>query len=165
MPYGIIVPSPDVEPALSAKAVKDAESSGVPYVMMPPEAALAHCRWEHVSRYFSDSLPHMRAQLRTLMQALPQVHVVIGNDVGTLYGAYYALLEKKHVVVSFTSDADFNRSAFTQRYRPLLARLRAMIVAHAESAHSEQAEGKTAPFRYAIPLIDGGIGRNRASRT
>lgn len=157
----VLVAAADVQPDIHALAMILSRKEGYVPLMMPPEAGLSTRLWSDVRAYVDGSLPEMRTALQVLIdQGASAVYALIGRDVGTLYGAYYALLEKKASVKAiFHYDQLGGTSHFAERNRPIIKRLGAMVYAHAEThvnlLEPEPAVPMLPKYFRKIPLIDG----------
>jgi GR25 family glycosyltransferase involved in LPS biosynthesis len=157
----VLVAAADTQLDIHNLAMMLSKKEGYVPLLMPPEAGLSTGLWSDVKAYIDGALPEMRKALQELInQGASAVYALVGRDVGTLYGAYYALLEKKAPVKAiFHYDQLGGTSHFAERNRPIIKRLGAMVSAHAEThvnlLEPEPAVPMLPKYPRKIPLIDG----------
>jgi GR25 family glycosyltransferase involved in LPS biosynthesis len=157
----VLVAAADTQLDIHDLAMTLSQKEGNVPLLMPPEAGLSTGLWSDVKAYLDGALPEMRKALQELInQGASGVYALVGRDVGTLYGAYYALLEKKASVKAiFHYDQLGGTSHFAERNRPIIKRLGAMIYAHAEThvnlLEPEPLVPMLPKYPRKIPLIDG----------
>jgi hypothetical protein len=156
----VLVPAADVQPDIHALAMVLSQKEGYKALLMPPEAGLSSRMWSDVAAYMDGALPLMRKTLQEMIKDASTVYAPIGRDVGTLYGAYYALLEKRVPVKAvFHYDRLGGNSHFAERNQGIIKRLGAMIYSHAEThvnlLEPPPAEPMLPKYFHKIPLIDG----------
>ena len=163
MKHVMLIPASDIEPALHAVALKVAGQYGHVLFHLVPEAPLAAGRLRDIDAFFHHELPAMRRRLQEHLAHAHALHAIIGNDIGTLYATYYALLERRVPVhVSWYCSQFGGDSRFSTRYRAVLDRIGAMIMEHAvitkcNERNSVSPEDFYPRLHHPIPLIDASL--------
>lgn len=125
-----LVPAKDIDPAANAIALNRGVDGD--FMLAPDlegqEAELLDGRWPRHQIYFGKMLPAVRKNLtENFLPKVSRVHADLGNEVSTLYAAYYAIAERTPTLVT-VHHPYLGGETFWAASHPLVVRRLALIV-------------------------------------
>lgn len=131
-----LVPSKDIDPAANTIAVTRAVDGD--FTLAPDrygqEAELLAGRWPGHQDYFGKLLPATRKNLtENILPKVSRVHADLGNEVSTLYAAYYVIAERTPTLVTVHHPYLGGKTFWATSHPLVVRRLALTVLARAEA--------------------------------